>query len=541
MMGHALGGIGLFLIGMILVTDGLRAAAGDALRNTLLRFTGGPFKALLSGAAVTAVVQSSSATTVATIGFVGAGLLGFEQALGLILGANIGTTATGWIVALLGLRFSVSAVALPLVGVGALTRLFAKGRLAQLGIALAGFGIIFVGLDVLQAGMQDLSERFTPASLPSDTLAGRLLLVGLGVILTAIMQSSSAAVATALAAVHAGTVSLTQAAAMVIGMNIGTTVTAGLAAMGASTAAKRTAFAHLLFNGLTGLIAFATLPAFIWLIGQVGERIAPGDATVFLATFHTAFNVVGVALVLPFSRPFARMVTRVVRHRGPPLTRRLDPGAAHQGGAATEAVRHTAIAITAVVLRALEGELSGRRRATVAADLEAAAAALRETEEYMAHLEFPTALSEAGHQRYLSTIHALDHLRRLIDVILDAPRVTVSQMPALSQLRGQVIEGLPALRAWAEDPAQTAPMESARHLSDAVASARHSLRAQLLTETAAARVSPQAAGQRLEWLRFVGAATEHVARLVEHLRGERSQAQEPLPTDAVAGELAPHA
>jgi len=238
MLSTILGGIGLFLLGMILLTDGLKALAGDSLRRVLARFAGGRLSSLAAGAGVTALVQSSSATTLTTIGFVSAGLLTFEQALGVILGANLGTTSTGWLVSILGLKFSISKVALPLVGIGALTRLLSRERLANLGLALAGFGLIFVGIDTLQLGMEGLSARIDPGSFPDASLQGRLLLVLIGVFMTVVLQSSSAAVATTLMALHAGTIDLTQAAALVVGQNVGTTVTAALGSIGATVAAE---------------------------------------------------------------------------------------------------------------------------------------------------------------------------------------------------------------------------------------------------------------------------------------------------------------
>ena len=144
-----LGGLGLFLLGMTVLTDGLRALAGRALRRLLSRFTRSPLSGAMTGAVTTAVVQSSSATTVAAVGFVGAGLLTFPQALGIVLGANVGTTITGWLVALLGFKLELGTAAMPIVLVGALIRLFARGRASAVGFAVAGFGLIFVGISLL--------------------------------------------------------------------------------------------------------------------------------------------------------------------------------------------------------------------------------------------------------------------------------------------------------------------------------------------------------------------------------------------------------
>jgi phosphate:Na+ symporter len=183
-----LGGIGLFLLGMVLLTDGLKAFAADALRRWLVRFTGTPFKAFSSGALVTAMVQSSSATTVTVIGFVSAGLLTFPQAVGVVMGASLGTTGTGWIVAVLGLKVSVGFYALPLVGVGAFMRLLARGKLRSFGLALAGFGLIFIGIETLQAGMQGLSGAFNLRILPSSGLWGHVLSMAIGIVLTVIIE-----------------------------------------------------------------------------------------------------------------------------------------------------------------------------------------------------------------------------------------------------------------------------------------------------------------------------------------------------------------
>lgn len=521
MVAQVLGGVGLFLVGMLLVTDGLRAAAGDALQRFLLRFTGGPVKAVLSGIAVTALVQSSSATTVATIAFVGAGLLTFEQAVGVIFGANIGTTATGWIVALLGLKVDMTTYALPVVGVGALARLFLRGRLANLGLALAGFGVFFVGIDVLQAGMTDLSARVTPDALPGDDWGGRITLVGLGVAMTTVMQSSSAAVATALTALHSGTISLQQAAALVIGINIGTTVTAGLAAFGGSTAAKRTAFAHLLFNGLTGALAFAVLPGFVWAVEHLGEHIGNGDATILIATFHTAFNLLGVALILPFTSRFSAMVKRAIRHRGPHLTRLLDPRAARQGSLATEAVRQTVIEIARVLFGAVDTLLArGQLVGQSARELDAAAAALHDTEAYVATLKFVSPLPDESHRRYVSTIHAIDHLGRLVDAALEgAP--AAADGPEVRSLVTRTREALAALTEWAHDTARTAPVDSLRHLHEEVASSRRALRAALLARTADGVLSPVEAGAQIERLRWLEGLVHQLYRLADRLRGER--------------------
>ncbi|MFP5380275.1 MAG: Na/Pi cotransporter family protein, partial [Vicinamibacteria bacterium] len=387
MISSALGGLGLFLLGMILLTDGLKAVAGEALRTALARFTGRPGSALVTGALLTALVQSSTATTVMTIGFVSAGLMTFTQAVGVIFGANIGTTSTAWIVSVIGFKVSMSAVALPCIGVGALLRLLRRGRAAALGTTVAGFGLMFLGLDVLQEGMKALSASLEPGSFPDGhALAGRALLVLGGVVMVVILQSSSATVAATLTALHLGTIDLTQAAALVIGQNVGTTTTAAIAAIGANTAVKRTAAAHLAFNVLTALVAFALLEPFVVGVRVVVERLGdPSDATV-LAGFHTGFNLLGVLLLFPVIGRFARLIERLLPERGPVLVRHLAVDAAEIPGVALEAARRTLGEVAAVLFEAARARLDGAEPAEVEAALDPPRRALEDTRRFIAHV-----------------------------------------------------------------------------------------------------------------------------------------------------------
>jgi phosphate:Na+ symporter len=438
-----LGGVGLFLLGMTLMTDGLKAAAGEALRDVLARFTGGALPAFLSGAVLTAMVQSSSATILATIGFVSAGLIGFTQAIGVIIGAAVGTTSTGWLVAFLGLKYSVSAVALPLIGVGALMRLLSRGRLAAVGLALAGFGLIFVGIDVLQGGMQVLAERFDVAGLHAETVLQRLLLVGIGAAMTVVMQSSSAAVATTLAALHAGTIGLDTAAALVIGQNVGTSATAALASIGAVPAARRTALAQIVFNAFSGVVAFLILPLVLPQLHALTDLLAAGEPGA-IAVFHTAFNVLGAALLLPFASRYAALVARLVPDRSPPLTRNLDPSLHSVAPVAVEAARRTVADIAALAISVLRARMeratgtAGAEPAPAAADLAPAIAAVEQTRAFLSGVRSsPDAPDEYG--RHLTVLHALDHTERLLDALRNPqPDRLIPTDPALQALAGKL-------------------------------------------------------------------------------------------------------
>ncbi len=522
MIATILGGIGLFLLGMVLLADGLKAAAGDALRSVLVRFTGGPVRAMVSGAAVTAVVQSSSATVLATIGFVSAGLLTFPQAVGVILGANVGTTSTGWIVSLLGLRFSMGAIALPLVGVGALMRLLTRGRIADLGLALAAFGLIFVGIDILQAGMATLADRIEPGTFPGGTWGGRLLLVGIGAVMTVVMQSSSAAVATTLAALSTGAIDLAQAAALVVGQNVGTTAKAALAAIGASTAVRRTAVAHILFNILTAAVALALIPAVL----VVGRRMAaePGgwDPAVLIAGFHTVFNVLGVLILAPFIGQFSDAVIRLVPERGPTLTRHLDPSLGTVPAVAVEAARRTVRDIAAALLDVFLTALAppGTRPRPDAIDI--GHAALVDTRLFLSGVD--TAQRSGDQEHHLAVLHTVDHLDRLVERLRDAP--------AQSAVDDDLVEtGLHArsvlvdVKEWLVRGDGPAPVDRCKALSHAIADRRRVERERLLRAAAGGQVEADAALARIDAMRWLDSSVYHVWRVLHHLANQAATSQ----------------
>jgi len=311
LVGGLAGGVGLFLLGMWLMTDGLKLAAGPALERILARSTGTRLRGLASGVLITALVQSSSAVTVATIGFVNAGLLTLGQALWVLFGSNVGTTMTGWLVALVGLNFKIEALALPMIGVGMLLHFTGAGRRrGALGMTLAGFGVLFLGIDILKDTFTDLGAQMV---LPGGSgVFGVLAHVGAGALLTVLMQSSSAALAITLTAAQGGLLNIEDAAAVVIGANIGTTVTALLAALGATPNARRAAAAHVLFNVLTGAVALLLLPWMIDAIERVRDWMELEAApAVTLALFHSTFNILGVMLMWPLG---ARLAAFLARH-----------------------------------------------------------------------------------------------------------------------------------------------------------------------------------------------------------------------------------
>src|SRR5262250_1063962 len=396
-----LGGVRLFLNNMSVMTGGLKALAGSKLRHTLSKAAATPLSGAFWGAFVTLIVQSSSATTMTTIGLVSAGLLTFPQGLGLVFGANIGTTGTGWLVALIGVRVRLTAFALPIIFIGALIKLLGRGRVSAAGAALAGFALVLFGLTTLQEGMGGLAERLHPADLPAifgpdvswwAGLFGLLALIVVGLAMTAVMQSSTAAIAVTLSAYFAGAVGLDQACALIIGQNIGTATSSALAAIGASSTAKRLALAYILFKLIAALIAVAFFPVTIPLLVRASKTI---DGVTLLAGYHTAYNVVGVAVLLPLIDRFTRFVERILPERASPLTRCLDPAALVTPIATEEAVRRTVARALGTMCGSIGEALTATNHGTpVRAGKEAvsmteASNALRQAREFMSEASAP--------------------------------------------------------------------------------------------------------------------------------------------------------
>ncbi|CAA0360447.1 sodium:phosphate symporter [Alteromonas marina] len=307
LLGSIIGGLGLFLLAIGMMTEGLKLAAGNALRTLLAKWSKTPFRGVVSGAAMTALVQSSSAVTVASLGFVNAGLLSMRHALGIVYGANIGTTMTGWLVAMVGFKLNIQAVALPMIGVGMILKLLKpNSRLASVGIAIAGFGLFFVGIDSLKTAFEGIVSTFDLSQFKAEGVEGFLMYLVIGFVMTVLTQSSSASIALTITAATSGMVGIYAAGAMVIGANIGTTSTAMFASIGATSSAKRVAAAQVVFNVATAVVAALILPLLFGLIHWV-TAVAEIDADpgITLAIFHTLFNLLGVALIFPLNDKLA--------------------------------------------------------------------------------------------------------------------------------------------------------------------------------------------------------------------------------------------
>ncbi|MCW9043991.1 MAG: Na/Pi symporter [Pseudopelagicola sp.] len=407
---YAIGGLGMFLVGMEILTSALRDAAGSRLRKILARFTTTPLRGVMTGAIGTIIIQSSSATTVLTVGFVGAGLLSMSEALGIIYGANIGTTATGWLVSLIGFKLNLLSVAFSLLLPTSLLSLLGRGAWTRLGRGISGLCLLVIGLHFMQTGLAHLGDTISPQALQARGALGFALFVLVGLVLTVVMQASVAAMALALVMLQGDMISLTQAIALVIGMNIGTTFTAIIASIGGSRPMRQTAVANLIFNCAIAVLALPLLFLSAPALAILAEHQGPMTA---LLVFHTGFNIVGTAVFLPITQPFARMVARLVPEKKSDQIITLDQKLLDDPDAALISAQAAAEKIARILFGALGSALKDPADYRRIATLSPLNNALSDLEEFLSHIH-PDHVGEEEERTYSALLHQTDHMARLL-------------------------------------------------------------------------------------------------------------------------------
>ncbi len=301
-----LAGLGIFLLAMVLLETALEFLAGRSFKKFLRRHTNHPIKAILSGIGITAILQSSSVVSLMVLAFVGAGIIELKNAIGIIIGSNLGTTLTGWVVAYFGFSFNIESFALPFLAFGGLSMVFfpKKETLYHVGQLFVGFGFLFLGLDYMKSSIDLFAQNFDISPF-AQWNAYWFFLVGF--VLTATIQSSSAAMVITLSALSANMIALDAAAAMVIGNDLGTTITVLFGGIKGTPGKKRVALSHFLFNFIVDLVALAALYPLLYLITQIWHFTNP---LLTLVAFHSTFNLIGIILFLPFLGIFARFLGR---------------------------------------------------------------------------------------------------------------------------------------------------------------------------------------------------------------------------------------
>ncbi|MGI6394054.1 MAG: Na/Pi cotransporter family protein [bacterium] len=322
---QTIGGLGLFLMGMKIMSEGMQKAAGDRLRKILKVLTTNRFIGVFVGFMITAIIQSSSATSVMAIGFVNASLMTVQQAIGVELGAAVGTTVTGWIVTL-----DIATYSMPIIGVGVLIKFFSKNKTRQyIGEILFGFGILFLGMSAMKNGFAPLknSEQFISLfkSIDGHTYSSVILGVLVGTVTTSIVQSSSAVVGIVIALASQGLINFDGALAIVMGSNIGTTITGIIASIGGSVNAKRTALAQTLFKTAGVIVILAVFYPFRDLVDMVTPGLSTEKLTVHVAMGHTIFNVINLIIFLPLIVPLTKFVGWLVPEKEEVIPESLFP------------------------------------------------------------------------------------------------------------------------------------------------------------------------------------------------------------------------
>jgi phosphate:Na+ symporter len=508
-----LGGIGLFLLGIHHLTEGLKGLSGDSLRRMLQRFVSGRFSAVTSGVLLTLATQSSTATILAVIGFVGAGLVTLPQAIAVNMGATLGTTSTPWMVALLGLRLRITTAALPILGVGAFLWLVARGKMRSLGAVLAGFGLIFTGIDFLQTGMTGISWNLD--AWAGTGFGAMWILAGIGLVMTVVMQSSSAAAATTLVALDAGSLTFEQGCAMIVGQSVGTAVTTGLAVIGGGIAVRRTALAHIVYSLVAGVLAMLFLRPLTGAAEWVGARLDDSHGVLALAAFSTIFKLAGIVAFYPWLDSFARFIVRISGEDSASAVGRLEPVVAQAGGPV--ALEASWRAILEVAHGAVD--TSRRRLAGEAVTYQPARESIQTIEHFLESLSLETTDLGTIGPRLVRVCHALDHLTELEDDLTRIPPIASDWHPSpVFQL------GAAALAAWLEatkdpkvkpDPAVFKALEES---SKQLSAERKAGRERILEEVALQRIPSAAARTGLEMLAWANAALYHAWRLAESLR-----------------------
>ena len=507
------GGLGLFLLGVHHLTEGLKGLAGDSLRRALQAMVGGRLSAIISGALFTVVLQSSTATTLTVIGFVSAGLVTFSQAVGVIIGATFGTTSTPWLVAIFGFRLRISVFALPMIGIGAFLWLIANGKTRSAGAILAGFGLLFVGIDYLQTGMEGISWNLD--AIGGSGFGWQWILAGIGILMSVVMQSSSAAAAATLVAVHAGSLTFEQACAMIVGQSVGTAATSAMVAIGAGLAVRRAALAHIVYNVAVGIIGILLLAPIGAAARWVGALFDEPNGVLALAAFSSIFKFVGILAFFPWLDGFSRLIERISGRGTETAVSRLDPVLAEAGGGVALEAAWRAL------LELAHGSVDAVRRRLIGEPLryDPPVEGARQTEKYLESLSLETLDLATFEPRLVRLCHTLDHLNQLHDDLRqEPPKASDGQSPAGFE------EGAQALAAWlvaTKDP-KAAPepsiFEAMEDASKRLADDRKTGRDEILQDVALQRRSADAARSGLDMLAWAEGAFYHAWRLAESLR-----------------------
>ncbi len=511
----AIGGTGILLLGIVLMSESIQKLAGPRFRKILSNLTGGRMKALLTGMLVTTIIQASSATAIATIGFVSAGLITMSQALAVIYGANVGTTATAWLVTFFGIQYSIGQFSLLFVACGVLLKILYADYRSDIGSLLAGFGLLFFGITIMRQGLSQLPQSIDFAIVTGHSFSDRFILFSIGFLLTILMQSSSAAVVLALVTLNSHTINLFQAQVLVIGMNAGKSVPILFAAIGATPDTKRIIVADVLFNTVTALLLFLVLPQLSPLLSLLCNAMRATAPEIQLSVFHTLFNIIGVLLFFPFISPCVRFLKTLFADAALYLTQHLDDAIAKTPAIAVETARRTVVDIALFIIQILKDMLQ-QNSSDIVRKLKNASLALEETKHFMSKVK--TSLQQKQlYDEHISVLHAIDHLNSIIEACEEAHNITILKnsnnfVDMKWNFNNELNESEKALRSASSIDS----VEKIQELSQYLANARKLERVEVLKKTAAGLLDSHTALDYIEAIRFIDRLGYHIWRVVRH-------------------------
>lgn len=523
---EATAAVGLFILGMVMMTDGLKQLGGPLLRELLARFTTDRLSGLATGFGLTVAMQASSSTVLATMGFVAAGMITLTQAVAVVAGATVGSTSTSWIMASVGLKANVAVFAGPLVLVGALLRMLRRGRPAQWGLFIAGFGLIIVGIAALKASLAGVITLVRLDQIDPGTGGGAASLVIIGAILAVTMQSSAAPVALAMAALSEGSLSFTQAAPLVVGASVGTTSTAILALPTVNVPGRRVGVVWITASVIAAAVALLLLP-FLEQQAIGLTRFLSATSPIALAAFHSSFALLGAIVVVLWARPLAAKVETWIPDREPSLTVHLEPRLAGVPSIAIESARRALVAVAIEVLREARRQL-GERHEEPAVPLERVKEAEQAIEHFLGSVRSDS-LSGPDAERQVACLQALDHIRDIRRSLKRFELMSKGQLaPGIAEIRSDAIDVTHRTIHWlAGDVGAASPVDDALAFARRVHATRPRLRQTILHETSSRAMDAATADRSLDLLRAIDEYAREVSRLAANLDMTRAGRTDP--------------
>ncbi|MCB1179567.1 MAG: Na/Pi cotransporter family protein [Leptospiraceae bacterium] len=521
LIANLLGGVGTFILGMVLLTESLKNLAGESLKDALKKLTGGKLASITSGFVVTATLQSSHATILTAIGFVSAGILSFEQSIGIILGANLGTTSTGWIVSFIGFKLSMGKIAFPLIGIGAMMKLLFKRKLGEIGLCLAGFSLLFMGIDFLQVSMKGFANVFNPSDIPTSSFINRVIIVFSGIGMTIVMQSSSAALATTLSALSEGAIHMDQACYLVIGQNIGTTLTAGIAAIGAGVPAKRTALIHIVFNVVTATIAFTIMTPLLWTLNYILSKFNLNDAVTETVIFHSVFNILGIIVFFPLIGWFSERITKLLPEEKGNPNRFLDPILYNSSSVALDAVERSLTELFKKSINLIE--LNFSRKLNYGETVEEA----HKYKELLKNIinfseKIPINDSSEKDKKIKNEIlHSMDHMESLLNAIIEHREIHLSKDDLrANEMKEELLETIHRVSSDNTDGLIVSYLESK---SKDLAEFRKKTRLEILNSTSKGKLKTGEAMKEIDIVRWFDKVHYYIWRISNHLAENKEE------------------